>query len=536
MPGIRAFFYPAMEKQLWFVGICSGHMWILAGIYCSKYRQSQIRGMLMQEFQLYKDIQARTGGEIYIGVVGPVRTGKSTFIRKFMEQMALPQQSGHELEMMRDELPTSGIGKTITTVEPKFVPRRAAQISLGDGIEVKLRMVDSVGYVVDGAEGYAEENGKIRMVKTPWDKREIPFTEAASMGTDKVIRDHATVGIVMTADGSFGELPRENFLEAEKKAILELKKIGKPFLVLVNSEKPYGDDAARAVSYIESTYQASCMAVNCEQMRKEEILQIFERLLYEFPVVRLEFFVPKWLEMLSNDHWMKQELLEEVRRIMQQVHSIKDITPELLAMEKPFIRKVKLDQVNLANGLAEVTLEPDDSYYYSILSEITGINIEGEYQLISILKDLSASRREYETVEEAVRSVRLTGYGIISPRQEEIVLEEPELIKQGSKFGVKIKSSSPSIHLIRADIETEIAHIVGSEDQAKDLIEYIKDSQNQEDGIWKTNIFGKSVEQLVTDGINSKLAMIGEASQRKLQDTMGRIVNESNGGLICIII
>lgn len=490
----------------------------------------------MQEFQLYKDIQARTGGEIYIGMVGPVRTGKSTFIRKFMELMVLPQQTGHELEMMRDELPTSGIGKTITTVEPKFVPRKAAQVALADGVEVKLRLVDCVGYVINGADGYLGENGNVRMVKTPWDKKELPFPEAATMGTDKVIRDHATVGLVMTTDGSFGELPRENFLEAEKKAILELQKIGKPFLVLVNSEKPYGDDAARAVSYIESTYQATCLAVNCEQMRKEDILQIFEKLLYEFPVVRLEFFVPKWLEMLNNDHWMKQELLEEVHRIMQKVRSVKDITPELLAMEKPFIRKIKLDQVNLSNGLAEVTLEPDDSYYYSILSEITGINIEGEYQLISILKDLSASRKEYEMVEDAVKSVRLTGYGIISPTREEIVLEEPELIKQGSKFGVKIKASSPSVHLIKADIETEIAPIVGSEEQAKDLIDYIKDSQEQEEGIWKTNIFGKSVEQLVTDGINSKLAMIGEASQKKLQDTMGRIVNESNGGLICIII
>ena len=490
----------------------------------------------MQEFQLYKDIQARTGGEIYIGVVGPVRSGKSTFIRKFMELMVLPEQSGHELEMMRDELPSSGIGKTITTVEPKFVPRKAAEISLGEGISVKLRMVDCVGYIIDGAEGYTGESGTPRMVKTPWNKKEIPFTEAASIGTDKVIRDHATVGIVLTTDGSFGELPRENFLEAEKKAILELKKIGKPFVVLVNSQKPYGDDASRAVSYIENMYQVSCMAVNCEQMHREDILRIFEKLLFEFPVVRLEFFVPKWLEMLNNDHWMKQGLLEEVHRIMQKVRCIKDITPELLTMEKPFIRRVKLDQLNLANGLAEITLEPDDSYYYRILSEITGISMEGEYQLISLLKELAASRREYEMVEEAVKNVRLTGYGVISPRQEEIVLEEPELIKQGSKFGVKIKATSPSVHLIRADIETEIAPIVGNEEQARDLIDYIKSFQNQKEGIWKTNIFGKSVEQLVTDGINSKLAMIGEESQRKLQDTMRRIVNESNGGLICIII
>lgn len=490
----------------------------------------------MQEFQLYKDIQARTGGEIYIGVVGPVRTGKSTFIRKFMELMVLPGQSGHELEMMRDELPTSGIGKTITTVEPKFVPRKAAEISLGEEIQVRLRLVDCVGYIIDGAEGYVGENGEVRKVKTPWEKKEIPFTEAAAMGTDKVIRDHATVGIIMTTDGSFGELPREKFIEAEKKAILELNRMGKPFLVLVNSERPYGDDAQRVVSYIENTYQVSCMAVNCEQLRKEDIQKIFEKLLYEFPVVRLEFFVPKWLEMLNNDHWMKRELLEEVHRIMEKVRSVKDVTPELLAMEKPFVRKTKMDHLDLAKGLVEISLEPDDSYYYRILSEITDLNIEGEYQLISILRELSANRKEYEMVQDAVQSVRLTGYGVISPRQEEIVLEEPELIKQGSKFGVKIKAASPSVHLIRADIETEIAPIVGSEQQARDLIDYIKENKSQENGIWNANIFGKSVEQLVTDGINNKLAMIGEESQRKLQDTMGRIVNESNGGLICIII
>lgn len=490
----------------------------------------------MQEFQLYKDIQARTGGEIYIGVVGPVRTGKSTFIRKFMELMVLPGQSGHELEMMRDELPTSGIGKTITTVEPKFVPRKAAEISLGEETQVRLRLVDCVGYIIDGAEGYVGENGEVRKVKTPWEKKEIPFTEAAAMGTDKVIRDHATVGIIMTTDGSFGELPREKFIEAEKKAILELNRMGKPFLVLVNSERPYGDDAQRVVSYIENTYQVSCMAVNCEQLRKEDIQKIFEKLLYEFPVVRLEFFVPKWLEMLNNDHWMKRELLEEVHRIMEKVRSVKDVTPELLAMEKPFVRKTKMDHLDLAKGLVEISLEPDDSYYYRILSEITDLNIEGEYQLISILRELSANRKEYEMVQDAVQSVRLTGYGVISPRQEEIVLEEPELIKQGSKFGVKIKAASPSVHLIRADIETEIAPIVGSEQQARDLIDYIKENKSQENGIWNANIFGKSVEQLVTDGINNKLAMIGEESQRKLQDTMGRIVNESNGGLICIII
>lgn len=490
----------------------------------------------MQEFQLYKDIQARTGGEVYIGVVGPVRTGKSTFIRKFMELMVLPRQSGHELEMMRDELPTSGIGKTITTVEPKFVPRKAAQVSLDDEVQVKLRLADCVGYVVEGAEGYTGEDGSRRMVKTPWDKKEIPFTEAAAFGTDRVIRDHATVGLVVTTDGSFGEIPRENFLEAEKKAILELQKIGKPFLVLVNSEKPYGDEAARAVSQIESAYGAACMAVNCEQLKKEDVEEIFRRLLYEFPVIRLEFFVPRWMEMLNNDHWMKQELLRGVHGIMERVHTVKDITPEALEMNLEFIRRTKLEKVNLAQGLAGISLEPEENYYYQILSEMTGTQIEGEYQLISILKDLSMRRKEYEAVEEAVRSVRLTGYGIITPKREEITLDEPTVIRQGNRYGIKIRAASPSIHLIRADIETEIAPIVGSESQAEDLIRYIKEAGENGESIWQTAIFGKSVEELVTDGIQSKLSMIGEESRKKLQDTMRKIVNESNGGLICIII
>lgn len=491
---------------------------------------------MMQEFQLYRDIQARTGGEVYIGVVGPVRTGKSTFIRKFMELMALPGQTGHELEMMRDELPTSGAGRTITTVEPKFVPRKATEVTLSDGAAVKMRLVDCVGYAVNGAEGYLDENGAARLVKTPWDKKELPFTEAAAMGTDKVIREHSTVGIVMTGDGSFGELPREAFLEAEKKAIMELQRIGKPFLVLVNSQKPYGEDALQAVSYMETKYQAAAMAVNCEQLKKEDVRHIFEKLLYEFPLVRLEFFVPRWMEMLSNDHWMKQELLEEVHRIMEQVHAVRDVTQELVSIEKPFIKKTKLEKINYAQGLAEVSLEPEERYYYEVLSEITGIDIKGEYQLISMLKELSGNKKEYESVGEAVQSVRLSGYGIMEPDREEITLEEPQVIRQGNKYGVRIRASSPSVHLIRADIETEIAPIVGTEAQAEDLIQYIKASQKENGSIWQTTIFGKTVEQLVMDGIHAKLAQIGEESRSKLQDTMKRVVNESNGGLICIII
>lgn len=489
----------------------------------------------MEEFNLYRDIQARTGGEIFLGVVGPVRTGKSTFIRRFMEEMVLPNLAENEKDIATDEMPTSGKGKTITTVEPKFVPKNAARLTLSEGLEMNVRLVDCVGYIVEGAAGIDDADEK-RMVKTPWSDQEMPFAEAARIGTEKVIRNHSTVGIVVTCDGSFGELPRENFAEPEEKAIRELQKAGKPFIVLVNSERPYGDEAKRVLSYLESEYQVSALAVNCEQLGRNDIHRILERILYEFPLVKLEFYIPKWVETLPADHAIKSSLLTGVRELLKSQQHLRDISGESVQFHNSYARKIKLDGLDLATGSAKVQIEIDDTYYYEMLSEMSGVPIEGEYQLISMIRDLSAMKKEYEDVAKAVMAVRGTGYGVITPRQEEIVLEEPTVIKQGSKFGVKIKAASPSIHLIRADIETEIAPIVGSEQQAEDLIAYIRENSQGEEGIWETNIFGKSIQQLVEDGIRTKLSRIGEESQVKLQDTMKKIVNESNGGLVCIII
>lgn len=489
----------------------------------------------MQEFNLYKDIQARTKGDIFLGVVGPVRTGKSTFIRRFMEEMVLPNLADNEKNIATDELPTSGKGKTITTVEPKFVPKDAARVLLSNEIEVTVRLVDCVGFVVEGAAG-VDDNDQTRLVKTPWSPKEIPFAEAAEIGTQKVIRDHSTIGLVITCDGSFGELPRERFLEAEKKAITEMEKSGKPYLVLVNTQKPFGDEAKKTVEYLESAYKVSALPVNCEQLRKEDIHRIMERILYEFPVARLEFYIPKWVETLPADHKVKASLIENIRELMQKLTRIRDVNAQSIQFENPFVKKIKLEAMELARGAAKIQVEIDDTYYYEMLSEMAGVPIQGEYQLISMIRELSEKKQEYEKVQTALEAVRGTGYGVITPDQEEIVLDDPTVIKQGSKYGVKIKATSPSVHLIKAEIETEIAPIVGSEQQAQDLMAYIKENSKGEEGIWQTNIFGKSIEQLVEDGIRTKLAVIGEESQMKLQDTMKRIVNESNGGLICIII
>ncbi len=489
-----------------------------------------------KEYDLYKDIQLRCGGEIYIGVVGPVRTGKSTFIKRFMDLMVLPNMTeSYEKERAKDELPQSAGGKTITTTEPKFIPKEAAKLSLGDGIEARVRLIDCVGYMVDGASGHME-NETERMVKTPWSAEEIPFTKAAEIGTRKVINDHSTIGIVITCDGSFSDIPRENYLSAEERTIKELKKLRKPFVVLLNSAKPYSDETIRLADEIAAKYEVSVMPVNCEQLKREDINQILENVLYEFPLTMIEFYMPKWVEMLPANHDMKVDLINRVKEIMKQYNCIRDVKNQPVSLDGPFVKKCKMDSIDMADGCIKVWLDVDDAYYYEMLSDMVGENIDNEYHLLSVLKEMSKMKKEYVKVLHAIDSVRQKGYGVVTPERSEIKLDKPEVIRHGNKFGVKIKAESPSIHMIRANIETEISPIVGSEEQAQDLIRFITDSSQSEAGIWETNIFGKSVEQLVNDGITSKLTMIGEESQLKLQETMQKIVNDSNGGMVCIII
>ena len=490
----------------------------------------------MNTFDLYKDIETRTGGEIYIGVVGPVRTGKSTFIKRFMDVLVLPHMDDvHAREQAKDELPQSASGKTIMTTEPKFVPKEGALIKVAEDIQVKVRLIDCVGYMVEGASGHIE-NQEERKVRTPWFDYEIPFTKAASIGTRKVIHDHSTIGIVVTTDGSIGEIPRENYRPAEEKTIQELQGLGKPFIVLVNSKKPYGDDAKKVAEEIRKLYGVMAVPVNCEQLKEEDIHKIMELILEAFPVSEVRFFIPKWAEMLPAEHRIKSELLNCAKKIMQNISQIGDVQNALHEPDSMYIDEVRVEDIAMDKGAVNLEIRIPDVYYYEMLSELTGMEMKSEYDLISTIQRFSKLCKEYEAMKDAIDAVKMRGYGVVSPQKEEITMAEPVIIKQGNKFGVKIHTEAPSIHMIKANIETEIAPIVGSEKQAEDLLQYIETSSKSPEGVWETNILGKSIEELVMDGIKNKIMMINDESQIKLQDTMQKIVNDSNGGMVCIII
>lgn len=492
---------------------------------------------MLGQFDVYNDIQARTGGEIYIGVVGPVRTGKSTFIKRFMDLLVIPNiEDVHSRERAIDELPQAAAGRTIMTTEPKFIPKEAAQITLEDDRVVKIRLIDCVGYMVDGAAGHIEDQHE-RMVRTPWYDYEIPFTQAAEIGTRKVINDHSTIGIVVTTDGSFGELPRLNYIAPEEKTIAELKQLSKPFIVLLNSSKPFSTETMKLAEEMTQYYNVPVVPVNAEQLKKEDITKIMETILSVFPITELDFYMPKWAEMLPADHWLKVDLIEAVKTLIANISQVKDARPQNLETDSQYVRRFKIDNVNMQDGTVSVNVDFDEKHYYRILSDLIGEPIDGEYQLIATLRDLAARKAEFEKVATATNQVKAKGYGIVSPRKEDIHIEEPEIMKHGSKYGVKIKATGPSIHMIKADIITEVAPIVGTEEQAKDLIDFIStNAKENPDGIWDTNIFGKTVRQLVDDGISTKMNKLTDESQLKLQETMQRIINDSSGGLVCIII
>lgn len=496
-----------------------------------------------KDFDLYKDIQGRTKGEIYIGVVGPVRTGKSTFIKRFMDLFVLPYIEDENVrQRAMDELPQSAAGKTIMTTEPKFIPQEAATITLADQSDIRVRLIDCVGFMVEGASGHMEGDEN-RMVKTPWFEEEIPFVDAARVGTKKVIRDHATIGVVITTDGTIGELPRESYLEAERATIEEIREIGKPYVIVLNCARPYSEETRRLAEAMEQTYQAVVIPVNCQQMHREDVANIMNAILLEFPVTQMDFFIPKWTEMLPREHPIKSSILDAALGMLAKIDKVKDVhalsgerTKEAFYMEEKPVGAIQIVGMNLSTGTVTVRMEVDDKYYFAYISDMTGVQITGEYQMISMLRGLSAMKADYEKVKDAMYAVEQKGYGVVMPGLADIKMEDPVLIQHGGKYGVKMRAISPSIHMIKANIETEIAPIVGSEEQAKDLIEYIKAGEESGEGLWTTNIFGKSVGELMEDGIRSKIMQMDDECQLKLQDTMQKIVNDSNGGMICIII
>ena len=490
----------------------------------------------MNEFNLYSDIQARTGGEIYLGVVGPVRTGKSTFIKRFMDICVLPAMKDINAKARaNDELPQSAAGKTIMTTEPKFIPNEAAKITLSDDISLKVRLIDCVGFMVDKASGHIE-NDHERMVKTPWFPNEIPFTKAAEIGTNKVISEHSTIGLVVTTDGSFGEIPRQSYIPAEERTVNELKKIGKPFIIILNSSHPFAAETTELAASLSEKYGVSVLPVNCDQLKQDDVNRILESVLYEFPITEFNLYAPEWMEMLEDNHPLKQELIAALRDMLNSYTQIKDFKKNPYSFSNSYVESLKISSVDTSTGNIRVDAVMQPNVYFDTLSELTGTTIRNEYELISTIRDLSRKRMEFDSVGNALSNVALSGFGVVTPVRSEIQLEEPVVIKNGNKYGVKIKACAPAINLLKTNIQVEIAPIVGSKQQADDLIDYIKtNSADNPDGIWDTNIFGKTIEQIVEDGINEKTHNITEESMGKISDTLEKVMNE-NSGLVCLIV
>lgn len=492
----------------------------------------------MPEISIFRDIAERTGGDIYIGVVGPVRSGKSTFIKRFMEQLVIPNiKNPNERNRARDELPQSGAGRTIMTTEPKFVPDEAVEVTVREGLKVRVRMVDCVGYTVEGAMGYQEEGGP-RMVHTPWFENEIPFQEAAEMGTRKVIADHSTIGIVVTTDGSFTGISRESYAGPEEKVVWELKELEKPFVVLLNTIDPDGLAAIELGRTLEEQYNVPVLPVNCAQLQEEDFLHILGEVLYEFPVTEVNVTLPRWVEALEPSHWLRQELERAVAQAVDRVSRLRDIDLAISTMAaNQYAEKVSLQNMDLGTGTATVQVTTSNKLFYNILQEVSHFTVEDDYHILNLLRELAQVKKEWEKVAPGLQEAKNTGYGIVTPALDEMELAEPELVRHGGRSGVRLKAVAPSYHVIKADITTEVTPMIGTERQCEDLVQFIVDEfETDPRQIWETNIFGKPLADLVRDGIQAKIYRMPENAQLKLQETLERIVNEGSGGLICIII
>ena len=484
---------------------------------------------------IYADIAGRTGGNIYIGVVGPVRTGKSTLIKRIMEQLVIPNmEDPYRQERARDELPQSGSGRTIMTSEPKFVPEEAVEILTDTATKLRVRMIDTVGYMVDGAVG-AEEDGKPRMVTTPWYDEEIPMTQAAELGTKKVMEEHCSIGMVVTTDGSVTDIPRADYERAERRAIEDMKATGKPFLVIINSRTPSGSAAKQVKEKLDREFGVCSVIADCQALDTDQIAGILKELLYAFPLKELRIHMPRWMDVLEEDHPVKASLYEALLQRAEEITTLASAAPELGKLtELEQILGFELRSVELSTGTVSCVLRFPEALFYEILSTKAGIEIRNDAQLLKLLTELSQTKTAYDKISDALSQVKATGYGVVMPKAEEMVLEKPEIIKKGGSFGVKLKAGAPSIHMIRVDIDTEISPMVGDEKQSRDLIAYLGGEDPEK--LWQSNIFGKSVYELIQEGLSAKLVQLPEEVRGKFRGTLSRIVNDGANGLICLIL
>jgi len=487
---------------------------------------------------IYQDIATRTDGSLLIGILGPVRTGKSTFIKRFMETQVIPNiENIYRRERAVDELPQSGSGRTIMTAEPKFVPEEAVEISLEDGVSLSVRLIDSVGYMVPGAIGQTED-GQPRMVMTPWFEQEIPMAEAAELGTRKVITEHSTIGIVITTDGTITDIPREDYIEPEERVIRELKELGKPFIVLLNSARPHSDRAREIADAISSRHGVACLPISCLELGEGDIREILASVLYEFPLRQLELFLPPWVDALPMEHPIKAGLYTAIRETACDLHRVREVRGAIEALaQAETVDQSRLLSMDLGSGSVEVALELSRELFYQTLSQQSGLQIADDGDLMRLLTELAAVKASYDKVSSALREVYDTGYGIVMPGVEELVLEEPEIMRQGGRYGVRLKANAPSIHMFKVDIESTVSPIVGNEKQSEDMVNYLMEKYEGDTAkIWESNIFGRSFHELVNEDLQSKLQRMPEDARKKFRDTLQRIVNEGSGGLICIIL
>lgn len=487
---------------------------------------------------IYNDIANRTGGDIYLGVVGPVRTGKSTFIKKFMDELVLPNISKEfEKERATDELPQSSSGRTIMTTEPKFIPENAVNINIDNKSSFNVRLIDCVGYIVPSALGYIEDE-QPRMVMTPWFEQSVPFNMAAEIGTKKVITEHSTIGLVITTDGSISDIPREEYEEAEERVINELNSIKKPYVVLLNCMYPNTPEAIELADNLSKKYNVPVMPINCIELSNEDIKQILGQILYQFPVKEIFFDIPKWINSLPLSHWLRCEFMESVKCAISKIELIRDIHKiEKTMLENKYISNASVFKIDLGKGTGHIKINVAPDLFYKILEEQTGINVKDDEDLLKNMLELSKMKKDYLRVKDALDEVEATGYGIVMPSIEELALEEPEIMKQGGRYGVRLKASAPSIHMMKANINTEVSPIVGSEKQSEDLIMYLlSEFEENPVKIWDSNIFGKSLHELVNEGLHTKLARMPGDARMRIQETIERVINEGCNGLVCIIL